>query len=326
MTYSQLAQPQSPYRALRQGARPAPAPAASASASTSASVPIFGSAAPAIAQRQPSPPTTPVPVPPGLDSWRDLISFRPSQEIQRSLIDDHVPDWSVHRIEDAWGAINLDYYPVEVTNLPTFNGHQLSPAELLTHMRLCLNDLVGTTNASFAAYDNANAKKWLSDDPTGAVVHIDMLSGSQYANFDDGSVVVSDGQPSSWIFSPIWTLGDFDHPVAGNRRFGYTQSGGTCTFYTRGADRPKGAIDALLASIIFSSAHALWLNLQQGLARFVNDNGGAATIGTAVSHRYDWDEVKRLYYAPTVDWLDTDPPGVEFGGGDFGGAGGGGGW
>jgi hypothetical protein len=308
-SYQQLRSSPSPYPGLQSGARP---PEESEGESG------LGSASPAV-------PLTPVPPPPGLDDWKDLLSLRPPEEVQRALADEHTPDWWVQRIEEAHGPINLDYYPIEVDTLPSRNGQTLTATEVLRHIRLQLNTIVGQETAQFFAYDAKNATKWLSADPLGAVVHIDMLSGNPYFNFDDGSVVCSESTPSSWVFTTVWTTGDWGHPVSGNRRWGYTASGGTLTFFTRGADRPHAPFDAAVQSIIFSSAHALWSNFQKGVARFVNDNGGAATIGEPVSRRYDWAEVEKQYFAPTVPWVDEQTP-FEFGGGDMGGAGAGGGW
>lgn len=72
---------------------------------------------------------------PNLSAWQGLISFRPPVSIQRSLQNKtaHLKDWPVHRIENAYGPINLDYYPVTVTRLPVLCRSRFcqTPAYLL---------------------------------------------------------------------------------------------------------------------------------------------------------------------------------------------------
>jgi len=74
----------------------------------------------------PSPPPVPVPPPPALQDWADLISFRPPEAIQLALNDRFktlgVPSRVVHAIEDAFGPINLDFYPVRVEAMPSSGG------------------------------------------------------------------------------------------------------------------------------------------------------------------------------------------------------------
>jgi N-acetylmuramoyl-L-alanine amidase len=256
---------------------------------------------------------TPLPVPedaralaaaalPDLGPWARLVSFRPPETVQRSLAK-HVPEWTVHRLEAANGPINLDHYPVEVRTLPEVDGLRLTAEQLLAHVRTHLDDFVDTRMCSFQPYDEDEASKWASADPVDAVVHIDMRSGADWANPDDGSVVCAEAAPDHWIFSTIWTLGDGGHPVSGNRWFGFSEESGTLTFSTRGADRPTTLADAALADVIFTSAHALWMSLQQGIARFVNEHGGDASVGVAHSERYDWPAVSLLHWSPTASWL-----------------------
>ncbi|RAV27409.1 hypothetical protein [Sinomicrobium soli] len=55
---------------------------------------------------------------------------------------------------------------------------------------------------------------------------------------DNESVIVSDYNTEKWTFSTIFDPKYGEHPVSGNRDFGYTQNGdGSYTFYTRGVDR-----------------------------------------------------------------------------------------
>ncbi len=235
--------------------------------------------------------------------WEPLISFRPSAPVQ-SVIKDRAYKWHVHRIEDAEGEINLDYYPVHVANLPTIDGQSATAESLLKYIRLNINSFVDTKIAEFSPYDNEEAKKWRTDAPTGTVIHIDMKTAGGRLNPDDGSVVVSETAPDHWTFSTIWTGLDRGHPVSGNRQFGFLRDAkGGYIFYTRGADRPTGLLDKAMSSILFSAAHNLWLSCQKKIADYVSNHGGSAAVGTAISVRVPWPTIKSTHHHPKVNWI-----------------------
>ena len=235
--------------------------------------------------------------------WEYLISFRAPVAVQ-GAVKGKGANWHIHRIEDAYGDINLDYYPVTVTRLPSIEGRVVTAEELLSQVRLNLNKFVDTNNCEFTPYDSSEAAVWRSSSPLGSVVHIDMKSAAGWLNVDDGSVVVSEFAADHWIFSTIWTVLDQGHPVSGNRQFGFTRAGtGSYIFYTRGADRATSLLDTAAMSILFSAAHNLWLSLQRGIEEFVNKNGGSATTGTATSIRTPWPAIQSAHHHPTVGWV-----------------------
>jgi hypothetical protein len=236
---------------------------------------------------------------PDLIAWENLISFRPSHAVQKSLERDWAPDWSVHRLEDAYGDINLDFYPVTITALPG----PYTAARLLEQIRMDFNSFIDTDISEFAPYDSGHAATWEKADPTGAVIHIDMKMWGGWVNPDDGSVVCAERKPDHWIFSTIWTPGDFGHPVSGNRQFGYYQTDSGYVFYTRGADRATGALDHAISGKMFTAADGLWRSLQNGIAAFVNSKGGSATVNARHWERYDWPSVELAYHHPIETWL-----------------------
>ncbi|WP_133241170.1 papain-like cysteine protease family protein [Nocardioides gansuensis] len=232
----------------------------------------------------------PAPPPPALNPWVPLMRLTPSSSLV-SRLTKFTPDGSVHRIHDAYGAVNLDWYPVQVSLPPS-----MSATQLLDRWRRDFNSTIDQRMAFFEPYDEEEAGLWSSGSPAGAVIHIDMRSGAEWANPDDGSVLTSEATGDHWTFSTIWTPLDMGHPVSGNRWFGYVANeDGTFTFGTRGADRTTGAMDYGLSDIVFTAAHSLWLTLLQGLANYVIALGGTATIGQATSARYDWDQVVSTY-------------------------------
>ena len=55
---------------------------------------------------------------------------------------------------------------------------------------------------------------------------------------DDAAVITSQATSNSWVFTPVFTIGDGSHPLAGHREFGLSANGdNTFTCYIRGVDR-----------------------------------------------------------------------------------------
>lgn len=250
---------------------------------------------------------------PNLDEWRTLINFTPPDNISRILArrdSSHkgIPytKWGIQKVEDGYGQINLDYYPVTIKQLPSINGKKMSADSLLQYIRVNINEFVAKDSAHFEGYDKEEIKKWQSPSPLGSIIHIDMGGSSEnpFKNPDDGSVVVSDFSAENWTFSTIQTPHDFQHPVSGNRQFGFDkQNDGSVTFYTRGADRASGILDWALSggvNVVFAKAHKLWLSFQHKIAGFVNTNGGEAIVQAPTSRRYNWDVVKKHYWHPST--------------------------
>jgi peptidoglycan hydrolase-like protein with peptidoglycan-binding domain len=94
----------------------------------------------------PSPPPTPVPAPPALQAWERLISLRPAGPMQAALNARFgifgTPARVVHAIEDARGPINLDFYPVRVSAMPTNGTSTMTAEQMLEFVRRNINDFV----------------------------------------------------------------------------------------------------------------------------------------------------------------------------------------
>jgi hypothetical protein len=142
--------------------------------------------------------------------------------------------------------------------------------------------------------------RWTSANPLGSVLSIQILGVAEY-----GSVVSIANQPDRWVFATAQTPVDDDHPVSGNREFGFTRNGSQITFYTRGVDRLTSAVDsygsfALQAIDLdaFTRTDQLWSSLMEGIqADLKQANGGenVATVPEETTYRPDWDEVAKLY-------------------------------
>jgi hypothetical protein len=253
--------------------------------------------------------------------WAHLISFIPPRSVQCAVMDrGPIIAWSLQNIDKAKGIeINLDYYPIEVSQLPVIGGTQVSAVRWLQIFRQGLilpNIFVDYDVCDFEPFDprGSDGTKWASEDPAevvNAVLHLDIKLGvnlGDFTNLDDAAVVVSACTDSSWTFTTIWTLSDFGHPVSGNRQFGFTdQGGGRFTFYIRGADRLTGIPEVFpFSSLAFSRTHMLWTSMQKKFALAVNELDGHAEIGPPVHDQPYWAYVRPLYYHPTGTWLTHD--------------------
>jgi hypothetical protein len=231
-----------------------------------------------------------------------IVSYSPPRAVVESLKGRGVGgiDWTVQTLAAARGPVNLDCYGVSVARMPSLDGRVLNSAELLSYVRLNLNRLLDPHVGEMRPYEDRDAEKWKSDDPLSAVMSWKMKLAR--INLEDGSVVTSEQAPDHWIFSTVWTTGDGWHPVSGQREFGFTAGEGeknpNVVFYTRAADRTTTLMDRALSGQVFDGGHRLWLSYQQGLARFVNEHGGAAVILPAISERHDWEQVRHEYYRP----------------------------
>lgn len=243
-----------------------------------------------------------------LMDWDDLMSFRPPASVQSSLATRFISGnaMAAHRIEDGYGPINLDYYPISISKLPTIpiiTGRAATAEELLNYIRLNFNNFLDSTVATFGPEEAVDNTLWKSSNPLNAVMLFKMILLVTPLNPDDGAVVIGEYTSDHWIFSTVFTGSDLGHPVSGNRQFGFLQEKGGYTFYTRGADRLTSILDYAIAPLAFNRADTLWKGFQQRIINFVNSNGGLASLVLPISERWDWDVVKKLYYAPTTIWV-----------------------
>jgi hypothetical protein len=264
-----------------------------------------------------------------ITDWKDLCSFRPKKDLQtimfnrfdpfyvvERIVNGNVnadPRWGYfHAVEDATGDLNLDRYAIWVEELPNHpvTGVKFSAEDLFTYFRTHINDFVDTNTSAFYPYSprrdstsNADEVKWLSSSPLGAVITIEMPI---FGPDESGTVVCTLIEPTRWRFSTWKTPGDNNHPVSGNREFGfyrarYRQRSGY-VYQTKGADRVTATLSP--AFLVFSGADQLWRSLQTKFANFVNTHGGIAEpILEPYSYRFPFSVLRPSLFAPTeVRW------------------------
>jgi RHS repeat-associated protein len=238
--------------------------------------------------------------PPG---WEDLIAYKPPLSVYKKLSDKNeeissnswFPDWEeyyyMHEIEDAMGRkINLDKYTLQITKLPIVNGKQLTIEDLFNYFRLNMDMLIDDDVAKFGDLrDNefGEGERWDDQDYNGV---IKVFRGYLHRTpiFDDLAVVSSAQTDNSFIFSPLRTPETLNHAVSGNRQFGFIKnSDGTFSIYTRAADVATAEIDISAGELVFKGGDALWRNLFNNLATFIQQNGGITAGLDVFSQRFN---------------------------------------
>jgi hypothetical protein len=185
-------------------------------------------------------------------------------------------DMSVQTIDAAVGDLNLDFYKVDITQWPS----GWDPQKFLWHFMRHINDFINTTYTEFEPYDDSDAARLASDNPVGTVFFLDMLGP------DNASIVISQVTKQYFAVSTVHAPRSGDHPVSGHRMFGYANEKGKTVWFTRAADRPT-LLPQGFQEAIFAGAEKLWESMQRGVASFINDNGGTATIVEPFSERFN---------------------------------------
>ena len=214
-------------------------------------------------------------------------------------------DFEVQTVQDAAGSVvNMDYFPIKLDMLPYKpNSNQRYTAdEFLNHIRTNINSFIDTDLSSFSPSTitgTNEAALWNSANALGSIIHINIPPPA-----GDGSVICSHHSQEKWIFTTIevpWRFTqeyDGEHPVSGNREFGYTaNSDGSYTFYTRGVDRITDPLEALAAGAIknpFEIPDKLWNSFKDGIYNFVNQNGGSSDTTNVKNSidRVDWEKIR----------------------------------
>lgn len=223
-----------------------------------------------------------------LEIWQSVGGFKPPSQVIDKLENkvSYTLPYNLQTIQNAAGkVVNLDYFSVNVSQLPT----GFTPESLLNQIRQNINSFVDPTLSTFSPYDSEEANLWGSSNPLGSIIHIEIP-------YDDGSVICSDYSSSQWKFSTIFAPADTYHPVSGTREFGFEQNpDGTFTFYTRGVDRVRLKVFEILGGggkKTFTGADNLWRSLQNGISNFVNNNGGQSVVQEPIIGRPDWDLIE----------------------------------
>ena len=209
--------------------------------------------------------------------WNDLISFTPPKDVINKAKARNL-SVTLQPLNGAFGnKLNVDYYSVNINKLPSgFNNED----DFFQFARQNLNMFMQGSNSEFSEYSASDLKAWNSDNFLGVTMRFDVYLGP--INAEDMSVVSTYVGKNNWVFSPVSTFFDQEHPLAGNRQFGLTtNSNGTYTFFTRGIDKTWGVGDTMLDNVIFNGAVDLWQSVMFNMNQYINQNGGDSSIGSS---------------------------------------------
>jgi hypothetical protein len=238
-----------------------------------------------------------------IEFWSDLVNFVPSQSIV-DIVENAEGDFDIQLLDNARGAnINLDYFSVNVSSLPDFQGSN-SPEtikQLFDHVRKQINNFVDPNFAQFTPIASQDEVQWISSDPLGTMISIDIPG-------NDGAVIASHSEYCCWIFSTLKApfegetqfQDDGYHPVSGNRQFGFVQEAdASWTIYVKGADRIQRSWISLVGDIGFAASDALWDSFSDKVESFVNSNSGSADEQSSEMQRPKWSNVREALKSST---------------------------
>lgn len=194
-------------------------------------------------------------------------------------------------------TINMDVYPVKIANMPEKSpGIKYTPAEFFDYFRKNINDFTDVNHGKFypvvePQYGIDDTELWNSTNPLGSLITIKIPA-------DNGTVVCTGFGAQAWIFTTVKSPWDGEHPVSGNRLFGYfIDSSGNMVIYTRGVDRfttkvSNNALQYTIESFGYSEAKTMWETMQQKVSTFVNSKNGSSTILPGIDYTPNYIFVK----------------------------------
>lgn len=252
-----------------------------------------------------------------VSQFRDLITFTPPTDIESTAV---ARGFSIQRIGEGYGELNIDRYVIRIEKFPTDPVTQLAYTEkaFFEHVRQNFPKFLQPfprtgVPQSLAPYSDTDRASWVSADPLGTVMRftIDPQVGPDVLGprIADNALVLCTEYVSQqdrdhhWNFSTMTgPAPDYYHPVSGTRQFGLRTGNGDWLFYTRAADRLGGVAEVTLSGQVYEGQDIYWKFFQKELAKFVNDNGGKATIPASpdplepfVAH-VDWEQARRIVW------------------------------
>ena len=245
--------------------------------------------------------------------YQDIAGYTPPQYVLnrldslRNILGStlNFDNWNVQTLDDADGAIvNCDYFPIKINSFPInpFTNLPFTPLEFVEYFRNNINNFITppieiTFNCDFGipvpntptgvTWNDCNKFYQPYSQSLGALWHLNIPGPLGTSN--DGSVIISDYKDTTYtggshsIYFTVSTLEtpfDYEHPVAGNRRFGVFNTPAnpnTWTFYTMGVDRIWDVPSEIANSLFqgFETADLLWGNVLGNLQSFIDSTGNS---------------------------------------------------
>jgi hypothetical protein len=237
-----------------------------------------------------------------IENWQTLAQHTAPQSVHDKILTlpSTLNDFYIQTLENTLApTVNLDYFSVNVTTLPNFpnTNNQMTADEFLDYIRKNIDNFVDDSTFSpyceIAALCVPEHNLWNSDDPTGAIIYIDIPG-------DDGVVICSEYQNDYWYFMTMNAPFAGNHPVSGTREFGYEiNTDGSINFYVRGVDRFENPVVQAAAWAAgfgnpFFGADNLWESFQNKTNQFVNQNQGSSVVNPAIKNRVNWGLIEEV--------------------------------
>lgn len=231
-----------------------------------------------------------------LPYWQELANHQIPQQVKDKLktvnTNSHWynSDLEIQNLDYSKSyTINMDVYPVKITNLPNKPGtnQKYTPSEFFNYFRLNINKFTDASHGQFFPVVDSNigindTALWNSTNPLSSLITIKIP-------LDEGTVICSGYNSQAWIFTTVKSPWDGEHPVSGNRLFGYYMDGNDMYIYTRGIDRFTSTYSTPevireLENIGYSKASDMWKNMQNLLNNFVINNNGSSQVLPGVDY------------------------------------------
>ena len=231
-----------------------------------------------------------------LPYWKDLANHQIPQQVKDKLktVNSNTHwynnDLEIQNLDYSKSyTINMDVYPIKISTLPNKPGtnQKFTPAEFFNYFRLNINNFTDVNHGKFYPVVDSNigindTNLWNSSSPLGSLITIKIP-------LDEGTVICSGYNSQAWIFTTVKSPWDGEHPVSGNRLFGYYMDGSDMYIYTRGVDRFTSTYSTPevireLENLGYSKASDMWKNMQTLLSNFVNNNNGSSQVIQGVDY------------------------------------------
>ena len=214
---------------------------------------------------------------------------------------------------------NIDYYGVEMTSRPDFNGDGFpdTDAQIYNAFRNKFTELASGEKEDFQF--TCNVPLNISNNPLTAIMLIKAGASGFLTNLsaDEGAVIVSEFTPTDFTVSTITTDDTGTQPFSGNRQWGYViNDNGNLELFTRAVDvakvsdlirkDPRGDIGCQ-QNDYYNVAETTWDNMQQEIADWIDDNGGTFTVIPKVAKRVNKAQIEKLLIKnETIDQINCN--------------------
>ena len=198
------------------------------------------------------------------------------------LLDDTLPKEVQDKLKEAGmthqpmkngnGRVDFDEYSVTIDKMPP----GVTPEEFLRRLRNNPNEAIpGEKFKDWTEFARRGDPK--ADAKPGDIYDIDMWGP------ENGSVVLRDSAPNRFTVSTVDGAALGEHPIYGNREFGFDKNeDGSTTFYTRAADRREWMSGQLPLGLQAARAgqRDTWKSMMSDLGAQIDEMGGFTRPGS----------------------------------------------